>query len=243
MLIQDPAERRARAEQKRRAILRFLRDELYTTPQVIGLLLNCAERGTRATLAAMERDGLLKRHEIKIMPQLPPVVIVGITAQGQGEAYDPDAGEQIRLKAFEPSRVDLKSIQHTVDTQALRIQSADRWRQWVSTDRLAAALAGAKKPDAVALTASGERVAIECERHVKTRQRYETFFAGHLTAIRQRKWSRVVIAAPDEDKRRRIADALATIKTCSVQGERIKVDDATRALFKTCTYDTFPNQL
>jgi hypothetical protein len=64
-----------------------------------------------------------------------------------------------------------------------------------------------------------------------------------LTAIRLHKWQRVLIAAPTEDARRRIQDALSTIKTCSVQGERIKVDDQTRALFKTCTYDDFSTHL
>lgn len=242
-IITDPRARAARTAEKRDIILRFLRDELYTTSAVIALLLGCAERGTRATLAAMERDELIKRHNIRLMPQLPPVVIVGITAHGQGMAYNPEAGESIRLKHFEPARVDLKNLQHTTDTQRLRVVSSGAWRQWVSTDRLTATLKGVKKPDAVCLTTSGERIAIECERNVKTRQRYEGFFAAHLMAMRHKKWSRVVIAAPTSDMTRRISDALSAIRTTSLAGERIKVDETARALFTVCAYDDFSTTL
>lgn len=242
MLIKDPVQRAARVAEKRHAVLRFLRDELYTTPAVIAELLQCGSRATRQTIAAMERDDLLKRHTVKVMPQLPPVVVVGITPHGQGLAFDPAAGETPRPH-FEPSRVSMLTLQHTVDLQLLRLRSVYKWSKWINSDRLQKTLPGVKKPDAICLTVGGQRTAIECERTIKSRQRYVGFIAGHLTAIRQKKWSRVIVAAPTADLAERLKTILAGVSVVDIQGERIKLDDAARAAFIVCTYADFPGVL
>lgn len=239
MLITDPAQRAARTAEKRLSVLRFLRDELYTTPSVLSELLQCGTRATRQTLAAMERDDLLKRHTVKVMPQLPPVVVVGITPHGQGMAFDPAQGETPRPH-FEPSRVSMLTLQHTVDLQLLRLRSVNKWSRWINADRLQKNIPGVKKPDAICLTVAGQRTAIECERTVKSRQRYVAFIAGHMTAIRKQKWSRVVIAAPTPDLAERLRAVLAGVSVVDVQGERVKLSDADRAAFVVCTYADFP---
>jgi hypothetical protein len=137
-IIKDPRERAARAAEKRHLLLRFLREELYTTPAVAAELLGVNLSAARATIAALDKAGLVKRHHIPLMPTLPPIVIVGITQRGQSMAFDP-ASERVIERSFEPARVSLIYLEHTLDTQRLRIQAARIGvAAWVSGDRLAA---------------------------------------------------------------------------------------------------------
>ena len=69
-LIKDHAERTERAAEKRHALLRFLRDELYTTPAVAGEVIGVGERGARQTVLQMEKLGLVRRHVLPVLPGL-----------------------------------------------------------------------------------------------------------------------------------------------------------------------------
>lgn len=237
-LISDSYQRAERAKEKRMKILRFLRDELYTTPGVLSSLLECGPRAVRQTLAAMERDKLISRAGIKFMTQLPPVTVVGITPHGQAMALDLAAGETIRPH-YNPAHANLRLLQHTIDLQLLRIQSASKWTHWINADLLQRAVAGSKKPDAICLSSAGKRIAVECERHVKSRQRYEIFLSAHVGAIRKKKWDKVVIACPSQDLANRVHAVLNSIKTLNVEKQRILFDDANRAFFITCDYSDF----
>lgn len=245
-IIKDAAERKQRAEQKRHALLRFLRDELYTTPEVAGLVMACGERAARATIAAMEKQGLVKRFDVKLMPQLPPVVIVGITSHGQGMAFDVDAGESPVWRTFQPGRFDVKTLQHTTDIQRLRIaaMSTGCVQKWIPAERLAKLVKGIKKPDAILLTTAGQRIALEVERTQKNRQRYEQFMSGHLQAMHQNKWQKVIVASPTADFSKRLAATIRSVKRVMVAGVDTMIDPAKHHQnIAFCDYQSFTNHL
>ena len=243
-IIKDTQARRERADAKRRALLRFLRDELYTTPAVAALVMQCGERAARQTVLSMEKAGLVRRHTVPVLPGLPPVVIVSITNHGQAMAFDPDK-EQVVDRVFEPGRYSLVFLAHTLDIQRLRVQAvhSGRVQKWVPGEALGAGAKGVKRPDAVVLTTDKIRVAVEVERSIKNRKRYAGILAAHLSAIRQNKWSRVVWASPDNDTAKRVAAILRSIKRVQISGGDTLLTDSHFKPFSFTTYTDFVHNL
>ncbi|NNM63123.1 MAG: hypothetical protein HKL99_00650 [Burkholderiales bacterium] len=225
-IIADPKQRMERAEQKKTLLLRFLREELYTTPHVAAKVMGVAPRAARATVAALEAAGFVKRHRIPLVPGLPPLVLIGITPSGQSMAFDPSTEVPIE-RSFEPGRFSLNYLKHTLETQQLRIQAQYAGiTKWVSGDRMAAVQKGIKKPDAVALDAAGRRVAIEVERSVKGPKSYADVLAGHLTAMHQNKWQRVIWSSPDAKTRDRVKTLILAVKRVRILGIDTRIDPA-----------------
>lgn len=244
-IITNPTERRERAADKRRALLRFLRDELYTTPSVAALVMQCGERAARQTVASMEKAGLVRRHIVPILPGLAPITIVAVTSHGQAMAFDPGAGESVSDRTFEVGRYSLVYLAHTLDIQRLRVQAVHSGRvsKWVPGEALGVGIKGVKRPDAVVLTSDKTRVAVEVERTIKNKKRYAGILASHLTAIRQGKWSRVVWTCPDRDTAARVAAILKSIKRVSVAGHDTLLTDAHFTPFLFVAYDEFVHNL
>jgi DNA-binding MarR family transcriptional regulator len=244
-IIKDPRERAARALEKRRALLRFLREELYTSPQVAAELLGVEARAARATVSALERDGLVKRHPIELGDGLSRFWVIGITPRGQSMAFDP-ATENVIDRSFEPARFSLVTLKHTMAVQRARIQAVNtgKVKQWVSGDRLAAVKKGIKKPDAVCLTTSGQRIAVEVERSVKSPKAYRDVLTGHLTAMHQGKWSRVIWTCPDTTTRDRVQRLILGIKRLQIAGIDTRIDPSVHhANLAFTTYDMFTDCL
>lgn len=86
-IIRDPHARMQRADEKRRALLRFLRDELYTVPSVAASIMGCGERAARQTVAALEKQGLVRRHVVRWLDGVAPVTLIAITPHGQAMAF------------------------------------------------------------------------------------------------------------------------------------------------------------
>ena len=244
-IITNHRERFARAAEKRRLLLRFLREELYTTPKVAGLVMSVGERAARQTLAPMEAAGLIKRWPIQLFDGLQTITIVGITTMGQGHAFDP-ATEKVIDRAFDPARFSVMFLQHTLDIQRLRIEAtaSGHVKQWVNGDRLAAIKAGEKKPDAVCLTADAVRIAIEAERSIKSPKRYQAIVEGHLTAMHQGKWQRVVWTFPDANTMERVKAMVFGVTRVRIAGIDTLIDPAKHhANFRFCLYEMFTDSI
>ena len=86
------------------AVLRFLREEIYSTSAILGRVMGVAGRpAVHKTLARMEEMGLLKRADISTMA--PNRLLWGITREGQTLAFDPGRNEDPVTKVFELSKV------------------------------------------------------------------------------------------------------------------------------------------
>lgn len=245
-VMRDPAERRARAEQKRRLILRFLRTETFSTPDVLSELIQTTDpRTIKRTIDAMVRDGLVVTDTVAT--DWRRVLLVGITPHGQAAAWRAETGEPLVEKVYERGRVGLTIIDHTLDLQRLRIRLGRAgWQGWTNADRIApAARANVnvkrqnyKRPDALVRHPVRGVLAVECERHVKTRKRYEMIVGSHLSSIKTGAFNAVVWACPTADIAQTVRQIIDGIGYVLVQGERIKLGQAEREKLHVVDYES-----
>lgn len=212
------AARQARIAEKRRTILRFLREEVWTTAELVAGLLEFTTRAPAyQTLKAMERDGLLRSH-IAELAYGRKVSLWGLTPHGLAFAFDDDEPLQ-EVSIFQPSRVSVSQMSHKVELQQLHIRALRcGWTSWTDGHNLNM-LKGDKIPDAVAVTASGERVAVELERTVKSAKRYYDIVVSYTLRRKAHGWQEVRYYCPDEAIRRRVEQRIMGIKHLSVRGQ------------------------
>lgn len=205
-----PDERKKRTAEKRRAILRFLRNEIFTTREVIQVLLNVAPTPAKMTLSAMQRDGMLRLEQVQCPNGWRPF-LWGITAHGQAVAFDD--GEDPIDRVFEPGRVGLSVVKHTITIQLMRISAENAgWTHWQNVDRLAKWSKNEGRPDAIAINTAGEKIAIEIELTMKTTKRYESILFDRLRQIKGGKFDRVVWISPDQEASRRLSVIIKNIR-------------------------------
>lgn len=202
-------------------MLRWLRDEIWSTPEVLGKIMGLtARQGVYQTLAKMERDGYLASADITIFKKSTQR-IVGITAHGLAFAFDADEPFEKR-PTFEPSKVKLSTLQHESDIQLLRVQ-AERagWKNWTPGARLGASQAG-NRPDAIVLDLQMRVVAVEVERTIKTTKRYENILSQYLQAIAKGEYGRIAWVCPTEDLlAARLRRIVSSISSVPINGKRI----------------------
>lgn len=245
-VMRDPAERKARTEQKRRLILRFLRTEIFSTPAVLSELIGTADpRTITRTANALARDGLVVREVVTIGWR--NVHLIGITPHGQAMAWRPDDGEPLIEKVFERGRVGLTLIDHTLDLQRLRIRlSRAGWKGWTNADQIApSARANAavqskayKRPDALVRHPSRGVIAIECERSIKSRKRYQAIIESHLAGIKTGQFSEVVWTCPTPELATALRKVLESIEYVRVQGNSTKLGPDERAKLLVTDYES-----
>jgi hypothetical protein len=218
------AQREARQYEKRTAVLRFLRDELWSTSSILGMVMRVqARQAVHRSLQQLEHAELLRRHTYNVLGR--SMTIWGISAHGQACAFDPATEEPISAY-FEPSRVSELTLAHALDVQRLRV-AAERagWTQWRNGDRLGVVKDG-KRPDALATSTHGVLTAIECERTLKTTKRYEVILAHYLQAIRRGDVARVAWVCPDGNLATRLQRIVTGIRAVPVAGQRIAIEPA-----------------
>jgi len=236
-----PVERKARVYAKRWAILRLLRNEIYTTREAVQVLLGVAATPAKMTLAAMARDGLLRMEQVECPNGWRPY-LWGITPEGQAMAFDP-ATEQPVERVFEPGRVGLTVVRHSITIQLCRIK-AERagWTNWQSGDRLAKWEKDQGRPDAIATSPTGERMAVEVELTLKTTKRYEAVLWDRLRQIKAGNFDRVCWLTDDEDRALRLEAIIKSIDEFTREHagvkQKIRIDPEihhSRLLFKSLT--------
>lgn len=237
MIIQDPKVRIARAEEKRRLLLRFLRDEIYTSMAVAALVMGCGPRAAEQTVKSMERHALVRRHRVKILETLPATPIIGITHHGQSMTFYPDQGELPMARVFEPSKYSLVGLQHHLDLQRTRVSlhGTDLVHGW-NPGELLVVQKGQQRPDAVVDLSNGDRVAIEVERSLKSAKRYRAIASGHFGAFLSRSWDGVVYVCPDQN----LANRVRVMFLQPWQNNLDKTDEARRFLNRVL-FTTYEN--
>ena len=103
-----------------------------------------------------------------------------------------------------------------------------------------------KAPDAVATNPKGLRVAIEIERTIKSRKRYEKIIGLYLQMIRAGLIKRVDYVTPDPAVAPRLAAVIRSLQTVLVgpeQGpsQRVSITDAHRERFNFYSLEDWPN--
>ncbi|PZP50920.1 MAG: hypothetical protein DI596_14865 [Azospira oryzae] len=237
------AERMARHQEKRRRVLAFLRQELWTTPAVLAALLGTPERpaqrqAVHRLVAGLVRDGLATTELLPTGQQ-----VIGITPTGQAEAAAL-VGKAPIPRAYERGRIPAATLAHRIDAQALRVACAKAgWSGWVYPDRLPVAEKArwGHRPDAVATTPGGLRVAVECERTVKTAKRYRFVIGRHLAQIAAGMYAHVIYACPTPALAAAVAAVVHGLGHVVVDGVDKLLGEGELARFDFLTYDEVPS--
>lgn len=231
-------ERLARFAEKRRAVLRFLRSEIWSNSENLGLLLGLKHRqNVHATLEAYEAAQLIRRAVVPVPGR--SMMLWGLTPHGQAMAAE--NAEQVLGRSFEPSKVPTAFAQHILDVQRLRIVAeASGWTNWANGDRIERWKAGQKRPDAWAVDLEGRRVAIECERTLKSLKRYQVIVADWLQAIRREDVQRVIWVSPSSDICARVRKIITSFTEVRVAGQLVKVPADRYANLYFCDYAQWP---
>lgn len=237
-LISNPAERAQKAGEKRAALLGFLRDETWSVADVLSLIAGLSSRqATHKTLMQLERDELIKRHSLPIAGRV-SLTVWGITPHGLAMSWT-DGEKYEERPYFEPSRLNISRVPHQIDLQQARITAESAgWADWVRGERL-----GFKpliRPDALVTSPKGTRVAIEVERTIKTRKRYQVVIRDHLTQIRQGEWQAVFYLTPD-GMAARLKNLFDSIEHVMIDGQRVNLEDSHRKRFKFLDLSKWPN--
>ena len=232
MLIADPAERKAKAEAKRHTLLHFLRNETWSTTEVLTQLVGIDNRqAIHKTLTRMQDEELVKKHELPIGGRVRPVVVWGITPNGIAAAFDDNEPYEER-PYFSPSRLALSRVPHQIDLQRARLSAESAgWQNWQRGERLG--FNPPIRPDALVTSPDGELFAIEVERTIKTKKRYQQVIKGHLSQIQEQHWSRVLYLMPPDFPRRlkRVFDSIEHIVIADRQYMTLEDKHRKRFLF------------
>lgn len=243
-LLKTHAERTARMEAKRFQILRFLREEIYTTREVVQVLLGVAPTPAKQTLAAMARDGLIRLAEVQTA-DASKFHIWGITAEGQAMAFNLET-EQPNEKYFEPGRVGLTVLRHTLFIQLARLAAEKKgFTNWQNGDRLAMWEKDQGRPDAILTSPSGELIAVEMELTLKTTKRYEDVLFDRLRQIKAGAFSRICWVCETAEKAKRLQAIINKIDSFAreYKGRKVdlKISDEHRTKFIFSTMAEWPN--
>ena len=239
-----PVERSARIEEKRRKILRFLRDEIYTTREITQAILDLAPTPAKMTLAAMCRDDLIRMERVSCAKGINRF-LYGITPHGQAMAFDPDAGEKPNAKVFEPGRVGLTTLAHFLQIQMMRVKAEKAgFTDWIIGDRGAMFEKNQCRTDAIVTSNTGEKLGIEVELTIKTIKRYEVVILDRLKQIKSRIFERVVWITKDEDIKKRLESMLKSIDKVTFEHsgklQTVTITDEHKARLCFTTLDKFP---
>lgn len=236
MLIADPHERMQRSARNQDRVLRWLREEKVTTPSMLTTVAGFKSRQAgNKLIRQLEKKSLIKIHEVST-PGISTIVLVGITAHGM--AMSAEEGDVTDYSYCEPSRLSVALIPHQICLQKARLSAESAgWNEWVRGERLGRH--PLIRPDAISTSPTQTRVAIEVERTIKTRRRYQQIIAGHLQMIRHGHWEEVHYLCP-EKVRLPLQRVFLSISYVILAGQRVPLDDRHFARFSFHNLDQWP---
>ncbi len=225
-------EKQSRADAKRELVLKFLASgEVFSTTTILSRVISASPSSTARTLDYLMRAGALK-SEMHVI-QCRHTYVYGITPHGLGLVGKFDS------RYFELGKTNSAYIPHNLATQSARLNAEERsWGDWVP-GKILYGKGIEKVPDAIVTSPSGECVAIEIERHIKTQKRYREIISAHLQAITQKRWAEVHYLCPD-GLHKKVEAAFAHIDSVFVKGERVPLQQKHRNCFKFFALNSWP---
>jgi hypothetical protein len=223
----------ARAEAKQQLVLDFLSSgEVWTTGPLLSQLLGLSARRAQALAARMERDSLLKAVKIEGFGKLQ--FAWGITPTGL--AFSEHAAADCPRFESLPSP---QFMAHHLDTQRCRLQAEACGWAW-EPGKLLYNKDFQKVPDALATSPTGERVAIEIERTIKTPLRYQQVIPAALKDIKAGRYARVQYISP-QGRADAVFRALHRVAVVKVGGESVSLTPQHWARFSFANLADWPH--
>ncbi|MBT0722828.1 hypothetical protein HGT70_16335 [Rosenbergiella collisarenosi] len=238
--IRSYRERMAKKQDNETEILRFLKDEIFSTAEILSKVLNYTAASTAyGTLNRMCANGLLSTEQINLGGYR-PFKLYGITQHGAVMVMD-DHDDPFKLKAFEPSKITLSTLEHRLDIQRTRLISRNLGYQWKSTSNLKLEK-GQKYPDGL-MRKDGRIFAVEVERVAKSPKRYREIVELYLNQLQKNGWNVVIYLFPGSQLRDRVQRIFYAVDAVSIGGVTRPITRETiDRFFEFKTYEDFSNE-
>jgi hypothetical protein len=235
MLLNTNKDRRERNNEKIRILLNFLKEETYSDFQTLMLLFKFKNHKSLYTLLEkVTKMGLIQKHTHE--SRAAKIALWGITNDGLAVVLTPD--DTVFPSRFEPSRISGWSLDHHLDNQLARLTLEQKGAtNWINADR-STFLSQYKvkhRPDALITLTDGRVIAIETERRLKTKARYQSIMASHLMARTNKSWLYVFYIVPDEQKKRALQIIFDSITHVIVQNQHVHLEEKHRNVFRIYT--------
>lgn len=215
MLISTYQERQTRNREKIKQLLNFLKEETYSDFKTLMLLFGFRDhKSLYSLLAKTEQMGLIQKHVLESRTM--KISLWGITSDGLAMVLTPD--DKIFPARFEPSRITGWTLEHHLDNQAARLILEKKGASgWINGDRTTfiSKYQVKHRPDGLLTLPDGKVIAIETERRLKTRARYQSIIASHLLARTRKNWIYVFYVMPDHRKNGHLNCCLTASDTSS----------------------------
>ncbi|QWA10366.1 molybdopterin-guanine dinucleotide biosynthesis protein MobC [Sodalis ligni] len=235
MLIATHSDRTARNSEKIKRLLNFLKEETYSDFKTLMLLFGFRDhKSLYSLLSKVEGMGLIQKHVLESRTM--KVSLWGITSDGLAVVLTPD--DAIFPARFEPSKVTGWTLEHHFDNQVARIILEKKGATgWINGDHTTFLnrYQVSHRPDGLITLPGGTVIAIETERRLKTKARYQSIIASHLLARTNKYWIYVFYIVPDPQKKRAIELLFDSIKHVIVNHQHIPLEARHRHVFRVYT--------
>lgn len=235
MLISDKVERDRRSQEKVITLLMFLKQETYSNFSVIKYLFEFkSDRPLYRLLAKVEMLGLIQKHVHSM--RAGKISIWGITQEGLATVIL--KGDNVFPPRFEPSKLKGWTLDHHLDNQLVYLSLTKQGcTDWINGDRntFSDQFKVKHRPDGVITLPNGKRIAIETERSLKTKARYQQIIASHLKARTENLWFYVFYIVPDEQKKCALMLLFNSIKYVVENGQHVVLEAKHRGILKVFT--------
>jgi hypothetical protein len=235
MLLTTNSERRARNHEKIRILLTFLKEETYSDFQTLMLLFSFKEhRPLYRLLAKVEQMGLIQKHTLE--SRASKIALWGITNDGLAVVLTPD--DKVMPSRFEAYRITGWSLDHHLDNQLVRLTLEKKGAaNWINGDRATflSQYNVKHRPDGLITLPDSRVIAIETERRLKTKARYQSIMASHLMAISDKHWRYVFYVTPDTQKKRALKVIFDSISSVIVKNQHVTLEAKYREVFRIYT--------
>ncbi|UJR53401.1 MobC family replication-relaxation protein [Dickeya zeae] len=237
MLISDYHKRRARSHEKMRLLLTFLKKETYSDFKTLMLLFDYKNHKPLYLLLAKAIDiGLVQKHEINT--RMVKISLWGITNDGLAVVITPD--DDGLPARFEPAKVTGWMLEQHLDNQLARLilekKGAYRWVSGTCAT-FRSRYQVKHRPDGVITLPNGTVIAIETERRLKTKARYQVIITNHLLARTQQHWMYVFYIVPNPQMKRAIGLLFNSVKRIIVNHQHIRLEARHRDVFRVYTFE------
>ncbi|MCA6939904.1 molybdopterin-guanine dinucleotide biosynthesis protein MobC [Pectobacterium polaris] len=237
MLISDYRERQARSHEKIRVLLNFLKEETYSDFKTLMLLFDYKNHKPLYLLLAKAIDmGFIQKQ--MFCTRMEKISLWGITNDGLAAIVTSD-NEGFPAR-FEPAKITGWTLEHHLDNQLVRLILEKKGAYgWISgaCSTYRSRYQVKHRPDGVITLPDGTVIAIETERRLKTKARYQAVITNHLLARTQKHWMYVFYIVPDPQKKLAIELLFNSIKHVTVNHQHIPLEAKHRNVFRVYTFE------
>ncbi|HGF3272607.1 TPA: MobC family replication-relaxation protein [Salmonella enterica subsp. enterica serovar Newport] len=235
MLLATNSERRERNHEKIRILLNFLKEETYSDFQTLNMLFGFKHhKSLYDLLDKVTKMGLIQKHTLE--SRASKIALWGITNDGIAVVLTPE--DNVMPSRFEPYRITGWSLDHHLDNQLVRLTLEKKGAvNWINGDRstFLNQFNVKHRPDGLISLPDGRVIAVETERRIKTKARYQSIMASHLVAISDKHWRYVFYVTPDEQKKRALQVIFNSISSVIVKNQHLTLEAKHRDVFRIYT--------